>query len=398
MLIRLPKEKADEWDNELRELIKLGDDGWRIGLKRLETIQGRNINVANIVPAAMHFHSRMYGAIDRAKLRPKLEKGAKPTTRLRAEERRDLRLHRHLLTVARRGVSLNNVIIREPDHVGRSDAFEGGIGGFDLTSGRAWRWAIPIELQHRKSQNFLEYLACMTQLVCMLRETDWKSGDCFMSVGDNTSALGWIHKSNFKPEKFPEQATHLALARHITLLLAELDVVQCGQWLPGSDNGVADALSRQQEPTDNELTDLIVASFPTQTPNGFRISPLPPEIISWVRYWEQHTHETKASPPEPLQSETRRGSVGSSSCTNVNSQTISISRNSPHTSDTSSLGHLRNESETMNGPDLRRDMITWLREHAAPPLIMCVRPSSQPVMTTPAKIRMDNLRSFYDGN
>jgi hypothetical protein len=243
MLIQLPEEKAAEWDKELSKMIKTGDDGWPIGVKWLETIQGRDINVAMVVPGAMHFHSRMYGAIDRSKLRPKLKKGARPTTRLTAEERRDLRLHRHLLAVARRGVSLNNIIIREPDHLGRSDAFEGGISGFDLTLGRAWRWAVPIGLQHKKSENFLEYLACMTQLVCMLRDTDWKSGDCFLSVGDNTSALGWIHKSNFKLDKIPEQATHLALARHITLLLADLDGVQCGQWLPGDDNRVADALS-----------------------------------------------------------------------------------------------------------------------------------------------------------
>jgi hypothetical protein len=166
MLIQLPTEKAALWDKELKEVFVLGNKGWPIGLKRLETLQGRNINVATIVPGAMHFQSRMYQAIERAKKHG--------STRLRAEERRDLRLLRHILAIARRGVSLKNVVIRLPDHLGRSDAFEGGIGGYDLSSGRAWRFAIPSELQHRKSQNFLEYLARMIQLMCLLAEVPWR--------------------------------------------------------------------------------------------------------------------------------------------------------------------------------------------------------------------------------
>jgi hypothetical protein len=212
MLIQLPAEKADAWEKELKEILKLGDAGKSLGAKRLETMQGRNINVATMIPGAMHFQSRMYRAIARAK--------AHGSTKLKAEERRDLIMLCHLIAVARRGISLNNVVTRMPDHLGRSDAFEGGIGGYDLTSGRAWRFAIPFELQHKKSQNFLEYLACLTQLMCMLVELDWKPGDYFMSIGDNTSALGWIQKSNFNPDKVPEQTTHMALSRYMTVLLA----------------------------------------------------------------------------------------------------------------------------------------------------------------------------------
>jgi hypothetical protein len=80
-------------------------------------------------------------------------------------------------------------------------------------------------------------------------------------VGDNSSALGWIHKSNFKPETEPDQATHLAMARYITLLLADIGVIQSSQWLPGMDNGVADALSRQHDKSDMELTETIVSSY-----------------------------------------------------------------------------------------------------------------------------------------
>jgi hypothetical protein len=389
--IRLPEAKAREWDRDLKRLIKQANKGWPIGLKRLETIQGRNVNVATIVPGAMHFQSRMYSAIQRVK--------PKRSTRLKAEERRDLKLLRHILAVARRSVSLNNVVSRMPDHLGRSDAFEGGIGGYDLSSGRAWRFAIPPDLTNKRSQNFLEYLACMTQVICMLAEVDWKSGDCFLSIGDNISALQWIRKSKFCPEKDPEQATHLALARYmVTRLMADLDlVVHFGQWLSGSDNGVADALSRQHEKTDAELTDFIVSTYPTQTPSGFQIGALRPEITSWVLYWLRHARGTKEWPPAPFPRATRGGNVGSSSCTTANSTMTCFSHNSPDTKNTCSLALLPNVSETTSGQNPQKDMITWLRAHAAPPLNLCLRPSSLPVGKIPAKTRMEDLHSFYSG-
>jgi hypothetical protein len=335
--IQLPNEKATRWEEELNRLIADGDKGYQIKLKRLESIQGRNIHVASVVPGAMHFQSRIYAAIDRAR------NDKNRVTRLHAEERNDLRLVRQLVRVAKRGISLNNVVRRMPDHIGRSDAFEGGIGGYNLASGRAWRYQIQPEDRHQKSQNFLEYLACMTQLICILDERKWKQGDCILSVGDNTSALGWIHKSNFRPEEDKEQTTHLALARHITTLLAEIHVTQSGCWLPGKDNGVADTLSRQHDQTNAELTNIIVKSFPEQVPNGFRIRALTPEVTSWVRYWVQHTHATKESPPEPLQRVKCGGNGGSSSYTTVNLATMCISDNLHPTNATcsSELSHTR---------------------------------------------------------
>jgi hypothetical protein len=330
----------------------------------------------------------MYSAIQRAKV--------EKSTRLRAEERRDLKLLRHLLLVARRGVSLNNVVSRLPDHMGRSDAFEGGIGGYDLSSGRAWRFEIPLVLRHKKSQNFLEYLACMTQVLCMLADVAWKPGDCFLSIGDNISALQWIRKSKFCPEKDAEQATHLALARHMTQLMADLDLVHFGQWLPGSDNGVADALSRQHEKSDDELTEFIVSTYPLQVPSGFHIRALQPATTLWVLYWLRHTRETKEPPPVPFRRGTRGGKGGSSSRTTVNSTMISSLHSSPNTSDTCSSVHSRNVSAITSGQSPRKDMITWLRAHAAPPLNLYLRPSSLPVGKIPAKTRMEDLHSFYN--
>jgi hypothetical protein len=390
LTIQLPAEKADSWDADLEALIQDGDKGEPIKLKRLETIQGRNVHFSRIIPGAMHFQSRMYAAIKRARRHNQMM--------LRVEERQDLRLLRHLLATAKQGVSLNNVVSRLPDHIGRSDAFEGGIGGYDLTSGKAWRFAIPAEYKNVKSQNFLEYLACMTQLMCMLAECPWTEGDCFLSVGDNKSAIGWIHKSKFKPEEKSEQATHLALARHVTMLLADLNVIQFGQWLPGIDNGVADALSREHEMSDIELTRLIAASYPEQVPTGFQINPLRHDVSSWVRYWLQHTNGTKESPPAISIRATRGGKGGSTSCTNVSCSTTCSSDSLPHTNDTSCSERSLKKPVTTSGQCPQKDMITWLRAHAVPPSTLYARPSSSPVGTTPARIRTESLRLFYEGN
>jgi hypothetical protein len=390
MLIQLPAEKADAWNADLNALIHDGDKGWPIDGKRMESIQGRNIHVATMVPGAIHFQSRMYSVIKRAK--------RFRVTRLKAEERRDLRFLQHLLGVAKRGIDINTVVYRMPNHIGRSDAFEGGIGGFDLRSGRAWRLEIPLELRHRKSQNFLEYLACMTQLMCMLNEGDWKPGDCFLSVGDNISALRWIRKSNFKPETKSDHATHLALARHVTIRLAELRVTQFSQWLPGIDNVVADALSREHTMSDSDLTNFIIHSYPTQTPPGFRIKALPPSVSCWALYWLRHNNATKELPPEPLARETHGGADGLTSFTNVNCTRTYTSVSSPNTNDTSCLALSHKRPETTNGQSPLRDMITWLREHAAPPSMQFARPSSQPVSTIPGRTRKANLRSFYNAS
>jgi hypothetical protein len=253
-------------------------------------------------------------------------------------------------------------------------------------------------MQHKKSQNFLEYIARMTQLVCLLYESNWQPGDSFLSIGDNKSTVSWIKKSNFNPDEIPEQASHLALARHMTTLLLNLDVIQFGQWLPGVDNGVADALSRRHDLSDSELTEFINISFPSQVPTGFRISPLHPEITSWAIYWVQHVHGTKELPPELFQKATLGGKDGWSSSTTVSSTTTSSSADLRSTNDTCYSGPLPTQHGAANGPNPLKDMTIWLQEHAVPPSTQSARPSLQPVGTIPARTRTASLHSFYNNS
>jgi len=46
----------------------------------------------------------------------------------------------------------------------RSNASEFGLGGYNILSGNAWHWEIPIELRFRTSINSLEFIACVVSI------------------------------------------------------------------------------------------------------------------------------------------------------------------------------------------------------------------------------------------
>jgi hypothetical protein len=386
MMIQLPADKARTWEQELRTVIESKD---AISAKTLETIQGRNVHFASIIPGAGHFHNRMYKAIARAK--------KYKFTKLSKLERDDLRLSLKFLAMAARGMDINLLVSRKPDHMGRSDAYEGGIGGFDLTTGRAWQLEIPSNLRNRKSQNFLEFLACIVQIILLLKESNWKKGDCFLSIGDNISALGWIRKANFDPED-PDQATHIALAREFMSIVIDCSIVLYSQWFAGIDNTVADALSRRHDLSTEQLTKFIVSNFPEQTPHGFHLRALPRDLTLWTVFWLQHSHETKASPPRLRIKGIGGGTDGSISCTNVNCSTTSSSEDLLPMSATTSLERTSKKPEITSGQNLQKDTITWLQDHAVPPSRLWVRASCQLDTKTPQKIPLEKLRLFYNVN
>ena len=54
------------------------------------------------------------------------------------------------------------------------------------------------------------------------------------------------------------------------------------QWFPGSMNDVSDALSKDDDRSDEELIKIFCTFTPTQIPDHFKIVPLPGEISSWL--------------------------------------------------------------------------------------------------------------------
>jgi hypothetical protein len=83
---------------------------------------------------------------------------------LKIHDKMNLYLLSSFLKSAYEGISMNNLTFRKPTHIFRSDACKYGLGGYNITSGRAWQYTIPVDCRLRTSLNSLEFLACMITL------------------------------------------------------------------------------------------------------------------------------------------------------------------------------------------------------------------------------------------
>jgi hypothetical protein len=248
----------------------------------------------------------------------------------------------------------------------------------------------------RKSINFLEFLACITEVLYAIMADETTVGDCVLSLGDNTSSLGWLRKSNFIQED--EQASHSSLARYYTEIMAKESLCQLTQWFPGKDNGAADLLSREHKLSDTALTHHIAAIYPLQVSPDFRVSPLPPEISSFLVYWVQHRHDTTELPPVLTRKATTIGITTSSSFVAANSTATLTSTDTAHTIGSRFLAPSLTKSDPKRTPRVQRDMTAWLRKHARPPSEVYARPSSHRVDPIHRWTRTEKLRSFYSAN
>ena len=387
LTIGLPEKKRIDWTRDITTVLEKPDCNRRIQCDELETLVGRLERVASILPEGKHFLNRLHAAELRAR-----RHGA---TRLSVECRKDLALWIAFLLKAFQGVDINILVSRVPDRIIRTDACEHGLGGFSLTTGRAWRWEIPVEIRLTKSINFLEFLACVAGiLVSLSEETDVAAGDCYLSLGDNTSSLGWLRRSNFAKAD-DDQASHSGLARYYAMIMAEQGVCSTSQWFAGKENEAADFLSREPHETDLFLTASTLTRFPEQVSPDFRVSPLPPQIISLLDYWVRHTHETTALPPRLTVARPIIGKTGSSFSSELNSLGIPSSSDSIATTKTASWGHSPTPSASKHIPKVQKEMLNWLRAPAKPLFTRYARPSSMRDDPTHPWTQTGRLRSFY---
>jgi hypothetical protein len=280
--ISLPDDKYKAWSGDVLHLIRDG----HCGSKELETLVGRLNHTSYIMPNARHFMSRI-----RQGLKSKSKKRQKKVSRDAID---DLRLWLGFLAHAHRGVPMNLLVTREPDKVCWSDACPLGIGGYSL-SGRAWRLRIPDTSPihgNKGINNLLEFLgmAINIWLSCL----DPKGCEsCILAIGDNTSAIGWLHNSSRLDIEWEAHRAHLQVARKIATLLTEHQCCLASQHIKGDLNVVADLLSFEgvdrgkvhpiafDRPANDELTSRFLTHYPSQVPENFVISQLPTEILSW---------------------------------------------------------------------------------------------------------------------
>ena len=383
LLIQLPYDKFVAWTADVEEVL---NSKVPLSRKIWKPLVGRLQNVALIIPPARHFLGRIRQAEARAETHGK----TLPTK----EERADLTLWLDYIRRSSEGISLNLLTFRKPDVIHRGDASLYQLGGWNVATGRAWRWNIPPHLRGLKSINFLEFLTSGIEFFLALEEGDLIRGDAFLSGTDNTTACGWMRKSNFQSDG--DQHAHLDLARSIARASLENDIALDSQWWCGNDNTIADVLSRDLEPSDSSLTAKILTDYPTQVPPSFKISPLPEKITSAISYWLQLKQPEAGSPKAPTTKGTPPGADGSNFFPKPASWTIPPLKASPSRTATESSVLLPKPSVNANGANQQKAISTLLPARASVPSAMWQRPLWQPAKPTPGTTLAAEFANFYN--
>jgi len=151
--ISLPPNKHEKWMNEILRLVSLP----KVQGKPLESILGSLNHVVNVYTLMRHCLGRIYQALYRAN-------SSKGWTSFKNTEISDFHTILSFLDSSQKGISMNNLTFRKPTHIYQSDASEFGLEGYNLTSGIAWRFRLPVNCRLRLSLNSLEFLACVVNI------------------------------------------------------------------------------------------------------------------------------------------------------------------------------------------------------------------------------------------
>ena len=287
MKISLPNDKFVMWIADIRRI----QHARRSSTALLATVEGRLNHTASILPMARHFLTRL------RKIKLAAIEDNRPYTKIPDEVLADLQLWEQILSLTHKGVSINVLTTRRPDIIGWSDACPFGLGGYN-TTGRAWRWLInpnsPL-FGISRMNNALEYIAMTVNAIVSCRDVDHLSSPCVLALGDSTSAIGWLYRSSRLSQ--PHHNVHLRVARHLAHETIRNNCCLYSQHIAGSRNIVADLLSfdgkgrdkphplAHDQPDDATLTNRFHSSpaYSQQITANFKISPLPPDIASWLQ-------------------------------------------------------------------------------------------------------------------
>jgi len=248
------------------------------------------------------------------------------------------------------------------------------------------------------TSNFLEFLTCIISIRLLVLEGDVSPiVDCLLSLTDNTSAEGWLRKSNFPPEG--KQQLHFELAQELTELLMANNICLYSQWFAGVTNDVAgDTCSHEFLMLDVELTQFLNAKYQEQVPTTFKVSPLPDKIISkLLELLQQAKPQQMESPQQPMPKVTPTGNDGSSSCMPPNSSTILSLMDSVEENDNAYWDALPSPFEGVITVSPQEAMLSWFRAHVMPPSTTAcwLQPSLPPTDPNLRRTLMERLHSFY---
>ena len=112
-------------------------------------------------------------------------------------------------------------------------------------------------------------------------------GNCTLLMTDSSTSAGWLRKADFR-EIIGEDADAVQVmvcikkACHHATLFLDAATKEYSLWFPGQENNVVDALLRDVDCSDDELTQIICDICPSQLAQQFQIVPLPNKISSWL--------------------------------------------------------------------------------------------------------------------
>ena len=220
-------------------------------------------------------------------------------------------------------------------------------------------------------------------------------GDCFLSMTDSSTSEGWSKLSHFSElgEEPIQAEVRIEVCREDAKRKLEFGVKDYSQWFPGEHNVVSDALSRDDDRSDQELTNIFKLFCSSQIPSHFKIVPLPAEIVSFLTSVLLKLPEKMQLQEKHTRTKLGRGPDGK----NIASQSELVKTSSL----TPFLGMTESDSwEPLpwlcaKEGFLSNIMAPWLRAQSEVPFQMYLRPSGRMEELTPPGMRMGNLEEFY---
>jgi hypothetical protein len=389
LILSLPRDKFLAWSQDISDIIKAK----HATFKCLDSVVGRLNHAAAALPLARYFLNRVRSAAHRDESNHVRQQTNKHVKWLSKSVIADLQLFSDFfLPKIHEGISLNLLTFRRPTHIFWSDACPSGMGGFSQHSGKAWRFEIPEKILHatKNQNNLLEFIASVISVWIEILDGA-PSQSCFLSFADNTSAVGWLHKANVNEavNKPLETAT-----RHFASLLIQADCCLYSQHFRGSENKVADALSRRFDLTDNQLEFFIHSTLHYQVPDTFRLVHLPQSISSWVIWLLQKIKGTTASRKAQETRKQEYGKDGSNIAKSLRTTMTSTYNESPLPFEQQCLEHLPQPCDADNFLNLTRK--NWEQAQSARPWPSWVRSLGQTWGTTPSMVpaNPESLRAY----
>jgi hypothetical protein len=365
--ISLPSHKHLKRRQDIHHLI----NSPKMKAKHLEAILGSLNHVACIYNPMHHFLGRIYQALYRAK-------HSKGWTSLKMNEIQDFNILLSFLDSASKGVSMNILTYRKPTQIYSSDSSEFGLGGYNITSGVAWHFKLPVDCRLCMSINSLEFIACTINIWFDIFHNTIERESCLLSQTDSSSASGWLRNSNFSDKE--DEAVQLTTARKLAELLILSESSLYSQWFPGKLNNISDSLSR---------------NFHTPSSNlAFLLQSLPPDFISWLTCLLLSQPQKELWSREPTRSKFALGlnsnlTYNQSDCPLTPTSTIY-----PVTKRSRSSVPLPSQSEKVHFV-LENVIRPSNQNQSEPPWTVWLRPSSWLTDQTQGLTERRNLPSFY---